>query len=51
MLLVWLAHPDRILLNYTRIENAHKVCNKTYRFFAVYVEVQQTFRVVFLFPC
>ena len=29
------AHPDlknRILLNYTRIENAHKVCKKTFNF-------------------
>jgi len=29
------AHPglqDRILLNYTRIENAHKVCKKTFDF-------------------
>ena len=42
---------ERILLNCTRIENAHKVRKKTYRFFAVYIEVQQTFTVVFLFPC
>jgi len=34
-------HPglqDRILLNYTRIENAHKVRKKTFDF---YIEVQQ----------
>ena len=29
---------DQILLNYTRIENAHKVCKKPYRFFAMYVQ-------------
>jgi len=33
------AHPglqDRILLNYTRIENAHKVCKKFFDFFVMY---------------
>jgi len=37
-------HPglqDRILLNYTRIENAHKVRKKTFNFLCI--EVQQTF--------
>jgi len=42
---------DRILLNYTRIENARKVLKKTIVFFSVYVDVRQTFTVVFLFPC
>jgi len=44
-------HPglqDGILLNYTRIENAHKVCKKTFGFWLC-VEVQQI--LVFLFPC
>jgi len=38
------AHPglqDRILLNYTRIENAHKVHKKTFDFLCI--EVQQIF--------
>jgi len=38
------AHPgfqDRILLNYTGIENAHKVRNKTF-VFLLFIEVQQT---------
>jgi len=42
------AHPglqDRILLNYTRIENAHKVCKKTFDFLLC-IEVQQ----IFCFP-
>jgi len=42
------AHPDlqdRILLNYTRIENAHKVRKKTFDIFLC-IEVQQ----VFCFP-
>jgi len=30
---------DRILLNYTRIENAHKVHKKTFNFW-LYIEVQ-----------
>jgi len=33
---------DQILLNYTRIENAHEVHNKTFDFLLC-VEVQQTF--------
>jgi len=37
---------DRILLNYTRIENAHKVCKKTFDFLLC-IEVQKTFS----FPC
>jgi len=41
---------DRILLNYTRNENAHKVRKKTF-VFLLYIEVQQTFTVIFLFPC
>jgi len=41
---------DRILLNYTRIENAHKVRKKTF-VILVCVEVQQTFTVVYLFRC
>ena len=47
------AHPgvqDQILLNYTRIENAHKVRKKTFDFLLC-IEVQQTFTVVFRFPC
>ena len=39
------AHPglqDRILLNYTRIENAHKVRKRTFDFL-LFIEVQQTF--------
>ena len=39
------SHPglkDRILLNYTRIENAHKVRKKTFDFL-LFMEVQQTF--------
>ena len=42
------AHPglqDRILLNYTRIENAHKVRKKTFVFLCI--EVQQTFSFPF----
>jgi len=45
------AHPglqDPILQNYTRIENAHKVRNKTFNFLLC-VEVQQI--LVVLFPC
>jgi len=45
------AHPglhDRILLNYTRIENAHKVHKKTLDFL-LFIEVQQI--LVFLFSC
>ena len=45
------AHPTlhcRILLNYTRIENAHKVRKKTFNF-SLCIEIQQTFG--FLFPC
>jgi len=44
------AHPglqDGILLNYTRIENAHEVLKTTFDFF-ISIEVQQTF--TFLFP-
>jgi len=44
------AHPglqDRILLNYTRIENARKVRKKNSNFLCV--EVQQL--LIFLFPC
>ena len=33
---------DRILVNYTRIENAHEVCKKTFNFLLC-TEVQQTF--------
>jgi len=43
------AHPglkDRILLNYTRIENAHKVHKKTFDFL-LFIEVQQTFSFPF----
>jgi len=43
------AHPglkDRILLNYTRIENAHKVRKKTFDFL-LFIEVQQTFSLPF----
>jgi len=42
-------HPDlqdRILLNYTRIENAHKVRKQTLRFLLC-IEVQQTFSFTF----
>ena len=39
---------DRILLNYTRTENAHKVCQKTFAFL-LYIEIQQIF--VFLIGC
>jgi len=41
-------HPglqDRILLNYTRIENAHKVRKKTFVFLCI--DVQQTFGIPF----
>ena len=40
----WLAHPvlqDWILLNYTRIENAHEIRKKTFNF-VFCIEVQQT---------
>ena len=43
------AHPglqDRILLNYTRIENAHKVRKTTLDFLSC-IEVQQTFSFPF----
>jgi len=43
------AHPgvkNRILLNYTRIENAHKVRKKTFDFL-LFIEVQQTFSFPF----
>jgi len=43
------AHPrlqDRILLNYARIENAHKVRKKTFDFLLC-IEVQQTFSFPF----
>jgi len=43
------AHPglkDRILRNYTRIENAHKVRKKTFDFL-FFIEVQQTFSFPF----
>jgi len=42
-------HPglqDRILLNYTRIENAHKVRKKTFDFLLC-IEVQQSFSFPF----
>jgi len=39
---------DLILLNYTRIENAHKVRKKTFNFLSC-IEVQQI--LLFLFPC
>jgi len=45
------AHPGlkiRILLNYTRIKNAHKVRKKTFDFL-LFIEVQQL--LDFLFPC
>ena len=45
------AHPDlknRILLNYTRIENAHKVCKKTFDFVVIY---RSPANLVFLFSC
>ena len=45
------AHPglqDRILLNYARIENTHKLRKKTFNF-SLCVEVQHTFS--FLSPC
>ena len=47
----WLSntHPglqDRILLNYTRIENAHRVRKKTF-IFLLCIEVQQTFSFPF----
>ena len=44
------AHPglqDRILLNYTRIGNAHKVCKKTFNFL-LFIDIQRTF--TFLLP-
>jgi len=37
---------DRILLNCTRIENAHKVRKKTYDFL-LFIEIQQTFSFPF----
>jgi len=39
---------DRTLLNYTRIENAHKVRKKTFVFCYVY---KSSKLLVFLFPC
>ena len=46
----WLAHTiglkDRILLNYTRIENAHKIRKKTFKLLLC-IEVQQTFNFPF----
>jgi len=42
---------DRFLLNYSGIENAHKVLRKTFVFLLCIKDVQQTFTVVFLFPC
>ena len=45
------AHPglkNRILLNYTRIENAHKVCKKTFDFVVIY---RSPANLVFLFSC
>jgi len=42
-------HPglqDRILVNYTRIENTHKVRKETFNFFLC-IEVQQTFSFLF----
>jgi len=45
------AHPDlqdRTLVNYPRIENAHKVRKKTFDFLLC-IDVQQS--LVFLFPC
>jgi len=43
-----LGEQDRTLLNYTRIENAHKVRKKTFNF-SLCIEIQQI--LVFLFPC
>jgi len=43
------AHPglkDRILLNYTRVENAHKVRKKTFDFL-LFIDVQQNFSFPF----
>ena len=46
----WLAHTpdlqDRILRNYTSIENAHKLRKKTF-VFLLFIEVQQTFSFPF----
>ena len=45
------AHPgleERILLNYTRIKNAHKVRRKTFNF--CYVQKSSKL-LVFFFPC
>ena len=39
---------NRILLNYTRIENAHKVCKKTFDFVGIY---RSPANLVFLFSC
>jgi len=43
------AHPglkDRTLLNYTRVENAHKVRKKTFDFL-LFIDVQQNFSFPF----
>ena len=37
---------DRILLKYTRIENAHKARKKTFEFL-LFIEIQQTFSFPF----
>ena len=46
----WLAHTpalkNRILLNYTRIQNGHKVCKKL-SILLLFIEVQQTFSFPF----
>ena len=45
------AHPglkNQILLNYSRIENAHKVCKKTFDFVVIY---RRPANLVFLFSC
>ena len=45
------AHPalkNRIFLNYTRIENTHKVCKKTFDFVVIY---RSPANLVFLFSC
>ena len=39
---------NRILLNFTRIENAHKVCKKTLDFVVIY---RSPANLVFLFSC
>ena len=51
MRLDWLTHPglqDRILLNYTKTDNAHEVRKKTFDILLC-IEVQQFFG--FPFPC